>query len=94
MDSYNYFNYDTNDGVILGNTSACGSIITEPMAEINHEPNPRAVIGLLSDMLARSHFPADLATFTVPFNRLLQILPLMDESFLSLESWQKILKLI
>jgi hypothetical protein len=57
-------------------------------------PKPRAVIGLLSDMLARRLFPANLATISVPYKRILQILPIMDDSFLSLKAWQRILKRI
>ena len=88
------FNYDTNNGIKLGLTSACGSIITEPMAEIGRKPVARATIGLLSDMLARRLVPRDLASFTVPFDRLLQVYSIMDESFLPLNAWQRILKRI
>jgi uncharacterized protein (DUF169 family) len=87
------FNYDTNDGIKLGISSACGTIITEAMVE-SSRPKPRAVIGLLSDMLARRLFPANLATISVPYKRILQILPIMDDSFLSLKAWQRILKRI
>jgi len=88
------FNYDTNEGIKIGLTSACGTIVTEPMAEIGRKPVPRGVIGLLSDMLARRLVPPDIASFTVPFGRLLQIYSLMDDCFLGKEAWQKILSRI
>jgi len=88
------FNYDTNEGIKLGLSSACGTIITEPMAEIGRTPVSRAVVGLLSDMLSRGHIPPGLTCFTVSYDRLLQILPLMDKSFLILAAWQKILRRI
>jgi len=88
------FNYDTNDGIKIGLTSACGTIITEPLAEQNHKPIPRAVIGLLSDMLSRKWIEPNIASFTVGYDRLLQIVPLMNESFLNFEAWQRILKRI
>jgi uncharacterized protein (DUF169 family) len=88
------FNYDTNEGIKLGLSSSCGTIITEPMAEIGRTPVSRAVVGMLSDMLSRNHITKELASFTVSYDRLLQILPLMDKSFLILAAWQKILSRI
>ncbi|MHA1270856.1 MAG: DUF169 domain-containing protein [Candidatus Helarchaeota archaeon] len=88
------FNYDTNDGIKIGLSSACGTIVAEPMAEIGRKPVSRATIGLLSDMLARRFVPPDIVSFTITYERLLQIYPLMDESFLPKDAWQKILKRI
>ncbi len=88
------FNYDTVDGIKVGLSSACGSVITEPLAEIGRQPVPRAVIGLLSDMFSRNHVEPEIASFTVTYDRLIQIYPQMDESFLHLESWQRILRRI
>ena len=88
------FNYDIFEGSKLGVSSACGTIITEPFAEIGRKPVPRAIIGMLSDILARNQVPPEIATFSVPFERLLQILPLMEETFLNLKAWQKIQKRI
>ncbi len=88
------FNYDTNNGITIGLSSACGSIVTEPLAEIDRKPVSRAVIGLLSDMLSRKHVGPDIASFTVTFNRLIQVFQDMDESFLKLDAWQTILKRI
>jgi len=58
------------------------------------KPVPRAVVGLLSDMLSRNYVGPDIATFTVCYDRLLQIFPLMAESFLNFKAWQRILKRI
>jgi len=88
------FNYDTVEGVKIGLSSACGTIITEPMAEIGRKPVPRAIIGILSDILARKQVSPEITTFTVPFERLLEVLPLMDKTFLNLSAWQRILKRI
>jgi len=88
------FNYDTNDGIKIGLSSSCGTIITEPLAELDRKPVSRAVVGLLSDMLSRRHVGSDVVSFTVSYDRLLQILPQMNDSFLKLDAWQRILKRI
>jgi uncharacterized protein (DUF169 family) len=89
------FNYDTNDGTKLGWTSGCGSLITEPIFELRKSStNPRAIIGLLSDMISRKYVPSELASFTTSYDRILKILPLMDNSFLQKDSWKRILKFL
>lgn len=83
-------NFDTNDGVILGISSGCGTIITEPLAELERNDVPRAVIGMLTDIIARVHIETDAATFTIGYERLHQLYSNIDASFLKLESWKKI----
>ncbi len=83
-------NYDTINRTILGISSGCGTIITEPLAELEKNEVPRAVIGLLTDIIARNHVNTSEASFTIGFDRLYQIYQNIGESFLILDSWKKI----
>lgn len=83
-------NFDTSSRVILGFGSACSTIITEPLAEIETNEVPRAIVGLLTDILARKHIKSDEATFTIGYERLIQLYNNIDDSFLKLEAWKTI----
>lgn len=81
-------NYDAiNNRTILGHGSGCSTIITEPLAELNKLSRP--IIGMLTDVLSRRHIGPDETSFTIAYERLLQIYENIDESFLNLQSWKK-----
>jgi uncharacterized protein (DUF169 family) len=83
-------NFDTLNRTILGIGSACSTIITEPRAEIENNDDPRPVLGLLSDSLARRHVKSDEVSFTVGYKKLILMYNNIDESFLKLEAWNTI----
>ncbi|MFX1450742.1 MAG: DUF169 domain-containing protein [Promethearchaeota archaeon] len=83
--------YDLTDNrTIVGFGSGCSSIITEPLAELERDKTPRAVVGMLTDILARGHIKRDEATFTIGYNRLLELYNNIEGSFLELKAWKKI----
>ncbi|MHA1149384.1 MAG: DUF169 domain-containing protein [Promethearchaeota archaeon] len=83
-------NYDTENRSLIGISSGCGTIITEPLAEFEGEGKSRPIIGLLTDIIARSHINTDEATFTVGYERLTEMMNNIDGSFLKLNSWSVI----
>ncbi|MFX1338836.1 MAG: DUF169 domain-containing protein [Promethearchaeota archaeon] len=83
-------NFDTLNRTILGIGSACSTIITESLAEIENNDEPRPVLGLLSDILARRHVKPDEVSFTVGYKKLIQMYNNIEESFLKLEAWNTI----
>jgi len=84
-------NYDVIENrTALGIGSSCSTIITEPLAELDKEGIPRAIVGMLTDLLSRSHIKSDEASFTVGYERLIQLYENMEGSFLELKSWKKI----
>ena len=83
-------NFDTSNRAILGFGSGCSTIITEPLAELERNGIPKPVIGILTDIIARSHIKADETSFTIGYNRLFQLYENIDESFLKIESWKRI----
>lgn len=87
-------NYDKINGNVLGVGSCCSTIITEPINEIGSDAVPRAVIGMLTDIIARRHIKSEEATFTIGYDRLIQLYKNIDESFLRLEAWKTISKRI
>ncbi|MHA1253560.1 MAG: DUF169 domain-containing protein [Candidatus Helarchaeota archaeon] len=87
-------NYDTKNRTILGIGSGCSTIITEPLAELKKMNPPRAVVGMLTDVLARRHIKSSEISFTIGFNRLIQLYENIDESFLKLKAWNNIHKRI
>ena len=80
----------TNNRTILGVGSGCSTIITEPLAELKKEQISRPVIGMLTDILSRGHITTEIATFTIGYDRLLQLYENIDKSFLTLDPWNKI----
>lgn len=83
-------NFDTLNRTILGIGSACSTIITEPLAEIENNNEPRPVLGFLSDILARRHVKSDEVSFTVAYKKLIQMYNNIEESFLKLDAWKLI----
>lgn len=83
-------NFDTLNRTILGIGSACDTIITEPLSEVNNNDEPRPVLGLLSDVLARRHLKLDDVSFTLGYKKLIQMYNNIDESFLKLDAWKAI----
>ena len=83
-------NFDTIDpiSVITPFSSGCGSIIHYPYNE-KDKVTPKAVIGMF-DISARPFISGSLLTFSLPFNRFLQLINNMDESFLITQSWEKV----
>jgi hypothetical protein len=55
--------------------------------------NPRAIIGLF-DPSARPYVPKDALSFAVPFNKFMQMVDNMEDSFLITETWKTIQKRI
>ncbi|MBW6491925.1 MAG: DUF169 domain-containing protein [Lentimicrobium sp.] len=82
--------YDRDDfqGTITPFGSGCASMVQYPLAE-SKNPKPRAILGMF-DVSARPYIKENEFTFTLPFNRFLEIISYMDESFLITPSWQKV----
>ena len=74
----------------LGVGSSCSTIITEPYSELKKEETPRAVVGMFTDILSRSHIKTDEASFTVGYKRLIQMYENIEGSFLELGAWKNI----
>jgi uncharacterized protein (DUF169 family) len=83
-------NFDSLNRTILGIGSGCSTIITEPLAELEKNNEPRAVVGMLTDILARQHIKSDEITFTVAYKKLIQMFNNIDDSFLKLDAWSTI----
>ena len=83
-------NYDVAepDGVIAPMGAGCASIIGYPLEQARSD-NPHCVLGMF-DVSARPHVSRDELTFSIPFNRFLQMVSYMDESFLITHSWGKV----
>jgi uncharacterized protein (DUF169 family) len=83
-------NYDIPepDGVIAPMGAGCGSIVGYPLEQASRQM-PRCVLGMF-DVSARPHVAPDELTFSIPFQRFMQLVGYMDESFLTTGSWDKI----
>ncbi len=83
-------NYDVAepDGVITPMGAGCASIIGYPVEQAKQEM-PRCVLGMF-DVSARPHVGKDELTFTIPYNRFVQMVDYMDESFLITKSWDRV----
>jgi hypothetical protein len=79
-------------GVFSPFGSGCSSIVMYPYLE-KASAEPRCVIGMF-DPSARPFVPDDALTFAAPINKLLRMVDIMEESFLTTGSWQKIQKRI
>jgi len=80
------------NGVFAPFSAGCGSIVMYPHLETTLD-SPRAVLGMF-DVSARPCVGPESLTFAVPFNKLLQMVENMEESFLITESWKKVRKRI
>ncbi|MFX1453042.1 MAG: DUF169 domain-containing protein, partial [Promethearchaeota archaeon] len=83
-------NFDTNNKARLGVGSNCQTIISEPLLELENGNPPHAIIGCLSDTTTRKHIKLDEGTFTVGYDRLLEMVENIDKSFLELTPWKTI----
>lgn len=85
---YNLASYDSGDPnkVIVPWGSGCSSIITDPYIQCK-SPDPKAVIGML-DVMARRYCKPNELSFSLPVERLLELLDFMSESFLSTDAWK------
>jgi hypothetical protein len=77
------------DRVITGFASACMSFYTIPMQYIK-KGEQKAFWGL-HDISIRPAFPKDLTSMAMPIEMFLEILSIMEESFLFTEKWNKLL---
>ena len=76
------------DGVIAPFTSGCGAIINEPLLE-KERKTFRAVLGLF-DPSSRPFEEPGVLSFSLPIERLLQLLEYMDRSFLVHKDWGRL----
>jgi Uncharacterised ArCR, COG2043 len=76
------------DGVVTPMGAGCASIIGYPLEQAS-SVKPRCVLGLF-DVSARPHVGRDELTFAIPFQRFVQMVDYMDESFLFTKSWEKV----
>jgi hypothetical protein len=85
-------NYDRADpyGVICPMGSGCASIINYPYEEAKSE-TPRCILGMF-DVSARPCVSEQKLTFTIPMQRLEQMVANMEESFLITKSWECVKK--
>lgn len=80
------------NGVFVPFGAGCASTIQYPYLE-SRSASPRGVLGLF-DVSARPFVSPDTLTFSVPMNKLQQMIDNMDESFLTTESWNRVRKRI
>ncbi|MDM8526428.1 DUF169 domain-containing protein [Desulfococcaceae bacterium HSG8] len=81
-------NYDrpANNNVLIPFASGCQSVWTIPYKEKPSEL-PKCVVGL-TDPSVRGFFPADVLSFSLPVNRLIEICDNISGSFLKQASWK------
>lgn len=87
-------NFDRSDpnGVICPFGAGCSSVFYYPWLEQQSE-NPRAVFGMF-DPSARSCVPLDTLTMAFPMKKFEKVIGYMEESFLTTESWERVMKKI
>lgn len=83
---YNAPNSD--DIVVTGFNSGCGSIVTLPM-RYKSEGKKKSVWGM-HDISARLRLPGNLMTISMPVDLLMEIVDEMDNCFLITDNWEKI----
>jgi len=70
--------------------SGCSTIVQYPYLE-RDSARPRGVIGMF-DPSARPFVPNNVLTFSVPMNKFVRMISIMEESFLITDSWRRIQK--
>ncbi len=85
------FDRASNDNVITLFGSGCSSVVRQVLAQARLK-DPKAVIGL-TDITARQYLDKDVLSFSVLFNRFLEMEANVDISFLTKgEDWARIAK--
>ena len=84
----NFDQVDPNGGVMTPFGAGCGTIVHHPWLE-REKDNPRCTIGMF-DPSARPCVPADVLTFAAPFERFVQLVDYMEESFLITDTWDTV----
>ena len=79
------FDRDYNDGVIAPFGAGCASIIQYPLAEAKLA-KPKTVLGMF-DISARPYVPENTLTAAIPYQRFVEMVENMEESFLTTNSW-------
>jgi len=81
-------NFDELDlnAVIAPFGSGCASIVQYPLTEAQ-SATPRCVLGTF-DVSARPHVPGGVLTFAVPWQKMVRMLENVEESFLTIQSWE------
>ncbi len=87
-------NYDSEDfdSVKTPFGAGCATIVLYPFLE-RQSDNPKAIIGMF-DISARPCIPDKTLSFSVPMDRFATMVKNMEESFLTTDSWTKVLKRI
>ena len=80
--------FDTNNHAKLAFGSNCTSFVWEPLLELKKGDPPRAVVGCLTECVTRRFVRKDEATFTVGYERLVEMYDNIDESFLQTDLWK------
>ncbi|MAT38952.1 MAG: hypothetical protein CL946_05040 [Ectothiorhodospiraceae bacterium] len=83
-------NYDSHDinAVVAPFGSGCASILYQPLRE-SQSKRPRAVLGMF-DVSARPSVPPNTLSFSVPFERFIEMLENFEDSFLITDSWNSV----
>jgi len=84
------YNYDrpTGDNVVHYAGAGCHSTVLFPIVEADSK-HPKATIGL-TDISARKVIDKNILSFSVPYDRFLELESNAEESFLGTDEWKRI----